>query len=114
MRDNVRMQHWPDRHLLDLLNLEIPIIQALMAGSDSVELARSVSSTGALGFIACALLSVDEVREAVRRFRGEMARPLNLNFFCHTMETPSSAATNRWKQFLRPHYERLGLDIESV
>jgi nitronate monooxygenase len=108
------MQHWPDRHLLDLLNLEIPIIQAPMAGSDSVELARSVSSTGALGSIACALLSVDEVREAVRRFRGEMARPLNLNFFCHTMETPSSAATNRWTQFLRPHYERLGLDIESV
>jgi nitronate monooxygenase len=114
MRDNVRVQPWPDRRLLDLLNLEIPIIQAPMAGSDSVELARAISTTGALGSIACPLLSADDVREAVRRFRREMPRPLNLNFFCHTMEVPSSAVTNRWKQFLRPHYERLGLDIESV
>ena len=108
------MQPWPDRRLLDLLNLEIPIIQAPMAGSDSVALARSVSSTGALGSIACPLLSPEDVREAVRQFRREMPRPLNLNFFCHTMEEPDPAATNRWKQFLRPHYERLGLDIESV
>lgn len=108
------MQSWPDRRLLDVLNLEIPIIQAPMAGSDSVALARSVSSTGALGSIACPLLSPEDVREAVRQFRREMPRPLNLNFFCHTMEEPSPAVTNRWKQFLRPHYERLGLDIESV
>jgi len=108
------MQPWPDHHLLDLLNLEIPIIQAPMAGSDSVELARSVSSTGALGSIACPLLSPDDVREVVRRFRREMPRPLNLNFFCHTREAPTSTVTNRWKQFLRPHYERLRFDIESV
>jgi nitronate monooxygenase len=108
------MQPWPDRRLLDLLNLEIPIIQAPMAGSDSVELARSVSSTGALGSIACPLLSAEDVREAVRQFRREMRRPLNLNFFCHTMEEPNPAAINRWKQFLRPHYERMGIDIESV
>jgi nitronate monooxygenase len=114
MRDNVSMQPWPDRRLLDLLNLEIPIIQAPMAGSDSVALARSVSSTGALGSLACALLSPDDVREAVRRLRQDMRRLFNLNFFCHTMEAPDSGATERWKRFLRPHYERLGLDIESL
>ena len=53
------MASWPDRRLLDLLNLEIPIIQAPMAGSDSVALARSVSSTGALGSLAAALLDPD-------------------------------------------------------
>src|SRR5215469_16589211 len=108
------MQAWPDRRLLDLLKLDIPIIQAPMAGSDSVALARSVSSTGALGSLACALLSPDEVREAVRALRQGMARPFNLNFFCHTMEAPDTAATQKWKSFLRPHYDRLGIDIESV
>ena len=108
------MKAWPDRRLLDLLKLEIPIIQAPMAGSDSVALARSVSSTGALGSLACALLSPDEVHEAVRALRQGLTRPLNLNFFCHKMEVPDRAATKRWKSFLRPHYERLGLDIESV
>ena len=113
-RDNVNMQTWPDRRLLDLLNLEIPIVQAPMAGSDSFALARGVSSTGALGSLACALLSPDDVREAVGALRYEMARPFNLNFFCHTMEAPDAVAMERWKRFLAPHYERLGLDIESV
>lgn len=113
MRHNVNM-HWPNPRLLELLELEIPIIQAPMAGADSVALARSVSSTGALGSLACALLSPDGVREAVRAIRYEMARPFNLNFFCHTMETPNNAAIEKWRNFLRPHYEGLGLHIEEV
>ncbi len=44
MHDNVVMETWPNRRLLDLLKLDIPIIQALMAGSDSVPLAQSVSA----------------------------------------------------------------------
>lgn len=108
------MRPWPDRRLLDLLKIEIPIIQAPMAGSDSVVLARSVASTGALGSLACALLGADDIREAMRALRHEMARPFNLNFFCHRMEAPDAAAVENWKSFLRPHYERWGLDIEAV
>jgi len=85
-----------------------------MAGSDSVALARSVSSTGALGSLACALLDAGDVREAAQKLRHEMDRPFNLNFFCHPMEPPDAAAIERWKQFLKPHYERFGLDIENV
>ena len=108
------MQSWPDRRLLDLLKIESPIIQAPMAGSDSVALARAVSSTGALGSLACALLGPDDVRGAVRELRKDLNRPFNLNFFCHTMEAPDAAAMEKWKNFLRPHYERLGLDSENV
>ncbi len=114
MRDHGKMASWPDRRLLDLLNLKIPIIQAPMAGSDSVALARSVSSTGALGSLAAALLDPDGVRAAVRAVRAGLDRPLNLNFFCHTMTVPGDAAREGWKAFLQPHYERLGLDIEAV
>ena len=114
MPDNGDMQHWPDRRLLDLLKIDIPIVQAPMAGSDSVALARSVSSTGALGSLACALLSPDAVRDTMSALRKDMARPFNLNFFCHAMEAPDAAATERWKAFLKPHYERWGLDIETV
>jgi nitronate monooxygenase len=108
------MRDWPNRRLLDLLKLEIPIVQAPMAGSDSVALARSVSSTGALGSLACALLSPNEVRDAARALREGLNRPFNLNFFCHTMEVPDALARTKWKSFLKPHYERLGLDMEAV
>lgn len=108
------MRDWPNRRLLDLLKLEIPIIQAPMAGSDSVELARSVSSAGALGSLACALLSPDNVRQAARTMRETTSRPINLNFFCHTMEAPDDSAREKWKSFLNSHYQRLGLDIDAV
>jgi len=114
MPDNTVMRDWPDHRLLELLKLELPIIQAPMAGSDSVALARSVSSTGALGSLACALLDADGIREAARAIRQDMPRPFNLNFFCHTLQLPSSFAKERWKNFLRSHYDRLGLDIDAV
>jgi nitronate monooxygenase len=112
--DNVVMRIWPDQRLLDLLKIEIPVIQAPMAGSDSTELAVSVSSTGALGSLACALLGPDGVREAAQSIRQKTSRPFNLNFFCHRMEVPDETSRERWKNLLKPHYERLGLNIEAV
>lgn len=108
------MPDWPDRRLLELLGLTIPIIQAPMAGADSVALSRAVSSTGALGSLACALLSPEAVRESARALRDGTTCPINLNFFCHRLDAPDPAAIERWKGVLRPHYERWGLDIESV
>ena len=108
------MQRWPDPRILDLLGIEIPIIQAPMAGADSVALAQAVSSAGGLGSLACALLTPDEVQEAARALRGGMAKSFNLNFFSHTMAAPDIAAIEKWKRFLRPHYEHWGLDIDAV
>ncbi len=108
------MQSWPDRRLLELLDLEIPVIQAPMAGADSVDLARSVEGTGALGSLACALLSPGSVREAAHALRKGIHRPINLNFFCHGMTAPSLAAKEEWKRLLSTHYERLGLALEAV
>lgn len=107
-------QQWPDQRILDLLGIEIPIIQAPMAGADSVALARAVSLAGGLGSLACPLLTGDEIRKAAHALSDDLAKPFNLNFFSHTMITPSAAAIEKWKDFLRPHYERWGLDINAV
>jgi nitronate monooxygenase len=109
------MTRWRDRRFLDLLDIELPIIQAPMAGSDSPALAAEVSRAGGLGSLAGALLSPDKLRDGVQAIRAITPRPINLNFFCHSM-TPSAdpQQVERWKHFLRPHYQRLGLDIEHV
>ncbi|MEO5925742.1 MAG: nitronate monooxygenase family protein [Bryobacteraceae bacterium] len=104
------MPTWPDRRILDLLKIEHPIIQAPMAGSDSVALATAVSAAGGLGSLACALLTPAKIRETV----ASCPHPINLNFFCHKPVTPTAAQLERWKNRLRPHYERLGLDINHV
>jgi nitronate monooxygenase len=107
-------QHWPDRRVLDLLGIEIPIIQAPMAGADTVALARAVSGAGGLGSLACALLGPEQMRAAAHALCDGLARPFNLNFFCHTMSAPDAAVIERWKTFLRPHYAHFGLDIDAV
>ena len=40
---------WPDRRLLDLLGIELPIVQAPMAGATDAEMAIAVSESGGLG-----------------------------------------------------------------
>ena len=57
------MNAWPDRRLLDLLGLEVPIIQAPMAGAQDAALAIAVSEAGGLGSLPCALLDVDQIRD---------------------------------------------------
>jgi len=103
-----------DRRILDLLHIELPIIQAPMAGADTAALALAVCRAGGLGSLGCALRTPDEIRAAVAAVRAGTDRPFNLNFFCHTMTPPGPAAIARWKDLLRPFYERFQLDIDSV
>jgi nitronate monooxygenase len=110
----MRMRQWPNQRVLNLLAIETPIIQAPMAGADSLSLALGVCKAGGLGSLACALKNMDEIRTAVRKLREETNRPFNLNFFCHTMAAPGQTAIERWKGFLAPFYVRWGLDIEAV
>jgi nitronate monooxygenase len=86
-----------------------------MAGSDSPALAAEVSRAGGLGSLAGALLTPQKLRDGVQAIRVITPRPINLNFFCHTMTSaPDPQQVERWKQVLRPHYELWGLDIENV
>ena len=101
---------WPDTRLLDLLNLELPIIQAPMAGANDAQMAAAVCQAGGLGSLPCAMLSADALRTQIGIVRQQTDQPLNLNFFCHTPARADPAAEARWRKLLRPHYEALGLD----
>jgi len=59
------MDSWPDRRLLDMFGIEVPIIQAPMAGPGTPELAMAVSDAGGLGSLPCAQLSLDQTRASL-------------------------------------------------
>jgi NAD(P)H-dependent flavin oxidoreductase YrpB (nitropropane dioxygenase family) len=48
--------------LKTLLNIDLPIVQAPMAGVQGSALAIAVSNTGALGSLPCAMLDLDGIR----------------------------------------------------
>ena len=77
---------WPDRRLLDLIGIEIPVIQAPMAGANGSAMAIAVSEAGGLGSLPCAMLDAAEARAEIVIIRQRTTKPLNVNFFCHTPE----------------------------
>ena len=101
---------WPDRRLLDLLGIEVPIIQAPMAGSNDAALAIAVSEAGGLGSLPCATISVEQMTAQLALIRQQTARPINVNFFCHTPPVPDAQREAAWRETLAPHYTGLGLD----
>src|SRR5258708_29942872 len=108
------MNSWPDRRLLDLFGIEMPIIQAPMAGPGTSELAMAVSDAGGLGSLPCAQLSVEQMRAALELIGPCASRPLNLNFFCHTPPAVDAVRSLRWRARLAPYYVELGIDPEAA
>jgi len=108
------MNSWPDRRLLDLFGIEMPIIQAPMAGPGTPELAMAVSDAGGLGSLPCAQLSVEQARAALELVGPCASRPLNLNFFCHVPPPVDAVRSLTWRARLAPYYVELGLDPEAA
>ncbi len=53
---------WPKRRILELFGIQLPIIQAPIAGCVFSEMVVAVSQAGGLGSLPCALLSLEEMR----------------------------------------------------
>jgi nitronate monooxygenase len=104
---------WPDHRVRDLFNIELPIIQAPMAGSVGSEMVIAVSEAGGLGSLPCAMLSPEQMRNELGIIRQRTSLPINLNFFCHQPPQADSARENAWKQRLASYYFELGLDPQA-
>jgi nitronate monooxygenase len=75
------MTAWPNKRFLDVLQIDLPIIQAPMAGASGAEMAIAVARAGGLGSLPCAILSIEQAHAEIAKFRAAGSWPLNLNFF---------------------------------
>lgn len=107
------MSQWPDTRILDLLGIELPIIQAPMAGATTAAMVIAAIKGGALGSLPCAMLTLEQVRQEVLSIRQASQGPLNLNFFCHQPPAPDAAREAAWKRALEPYYRELGVDFNA-
>ena len=101
---------WPDRRLIELFRIELPIVQAPVAGAMNWELAAEVAAAGGLGSLPCAMLNPEQVRSEMGKIRARTKNPINLNFFCHTPPVPNNAREARWRDRLAPYYRELAVD----
>src|SRR5262245_46679325 len=100
--------------LTNVLGLELPIIQAPMAGVQGSALAIAVCNPGALGSLPCAMLPLDGIRQELKAITDGTQKPFNVNFFCHTNPSPDSVREAAWRHVLQPYYDELGIDSSSV
>ena len=105
---------WPDDRLVKLLGIELPIIQAPMAGAALSDMVVAVSEAGGLGSLACALLRVEEARKELEAIRQKTSRPINVNFFCHQAPQNDPAREANWRRGLERYYVELGADDSSA
>jgi nitronate monooxygenase len=96
------------------MNIDLPIVQAPMAGVQGSALAIAVSRAGALGSLPCAMLSLDQVRAEIAAVRAATSKPFNVNFFCHTPPEPEPLREAAWRAALLPFYKELAVDPSAI
>src|SRR5918996_780116 len=100
--------------LQQLLGIELPIIQAPMAGVQGSALAVAVSNAGGLGSLPCAMLSLDAMRDELAAIGAQTDQPYNANFMCHVHPTPDAERDAAWRKVLAPYYDELGIDASAA
>ncbi|WP_046269628.1 NAD(P)H-dependent flavin oxidoreductase [Pseudomonas syringae] len=108
------MSQWPDSRITELFAIELPLLQAPMAGASGSQMAIAVAQAGGLGALPCAMLTPEKIDQEVATFRQQTGNAaLNLNFFCHQPPADDAERAERWKQSLKPYYEELGADFDA-
>jgi len=100
--------------LQKLLEIDLPIIQAPMAGVQGSTLAVAVSNAGGLGSLPCAMLSLDALRKELVTIKEQTTKPVNVNFFCHAQPESNTEQEAIWRGTLSPYFEEYGIDASAV
>ena len=94
--------------LTDLLGIDLPLVQAPMAGVSSPALAAAVSEAGALGSIGAGATDAVGARAMIAAVRERTRRPFNVNLFCHRPAKADPTREAAWIERLRPAFAAIG------
>jgi len=102
---------WHDRRILDLLDIEHPIVLAPMAAVSNAELVGLVSEAGGLGSYGAAGDRPDRLRTTVQTIRQRTNRAFNINLFSTRAENYDRDARSgpRLAERLEAYHAELGL-----
>ncbi len=99
-----------DRRIEELFGIDLPIIQAPMAGAQASAMAIAVANAGGLGSLPAALLTHEQMRTEIAIIRQQTDRPINVNFFCHTPPAPDATREAGWRTRLASYYAEFEID----
>jgi len=100
--------------LASLFGVELPIVQAPMAGVQLHALALAVSNAGGLGSLPCAMLDPAALGRELAALAGGTRHPFNVNFFVHVPPAQDAAREATWRAALAPYYAEFGVDAHAI
>ncbi len=83
-------------NLAEKLSLDIPVLQAPMAGVSTPTLAPAVSNSGGLGALGLGASTVEAAAGMISEVNALTSGPINLNFFCHRQLPLDDAVARDW------------------
>lgn len=91
---------WKNSKLNTLFSIELPLIQAPMAGGATTpELVAAVSNAGGLGSLGAGYMSPDEMKESIDKVRQLSDKPFSVNLFIpeeHSATQEQQAQMAEW------------------
>jgi nitronate monooxygenase len=96
--------------LLYRLGIDLPIIQAPMAGVSTPAMAAAVSGAGGLGSIGVGAVDAEAARGLIREVRALTDRPFLVNVFCHRPAVAGRDREAAWLARLAPVFARYGAE----
>src|SRR4051812_32847252 len=96
------------QRFLKTLNIQIPIIQAPMAGVSTPQLAAAVSNASALGSISIGASTSSQAKSMISEVLALTKQSFNVNVFCHKPAQRNSDREKKWLDFLRPLFTEVG------
>ena len=102
---------WPNRKLLDHLDIDIPVIQAPMAGANDAGMVVAVSEAGGLGSLPCGMLDTTQAQNQIGAIQQRTEKPFGVNFLCHSTPDPDADRDAAWREVLAQYYAEFGLEF---
>jgi nitronate monooxygenase len=93
--------------LLKRIGMELPIVQAPMAGVSTSRMAAAVSNAGGLGSIAIGAENVAGARRMIEELKRLTEKPFNVNVFAHKPAVADRPRELAWLDALKPIFQRL-------
>lgn len=90
------------------IGVEIPIVQAPMAGVSTPAMAAAVTNAGALGSVALGAIDAAAAARAIEAARRRTDGPFAVNVFCHRPAMHDRAREQAWLVALKPAFARFG------
>ena len=92
---------WPATRITKLLRIELPIIQAPMAGASTFALAAAVANAGGLGSLACGYMQPEDIYNHIQKTRLLTDKPFAVNLFIPEQHAASAKQIKRMQTTLK-------------